>query len=229
MLFNLLKAFGIDIPARIEELRLKVEQRVERAADQAKHVAQDVAMTAALAGIAAVAAAAAIAIGLAALFHWVAETEGVYAAYSVIGGILLAVTAGLGGAAWARTRTARAEPAAERVLESARAGSIEQRAERSVWNPDAAAQPAANSAGVALGKVLAFLLPLFLSSPSRGAGAVEELAGSLATGGRNTVGEALDGAARLVRDGDRINLLAAVAGAMLFGWIMTRYSRREPR
>ena len=48
LLFNLLKAFGLDIPARIAELRARIEHRVEDAAEQALHVVQEIVVTVAL-------------------------------------------------------------------------------------------------------------------------------------------------------------------------------------
>jgi hypothetical protein len=52
------------------------------------------------------------------------------------------------------------------------------------------------------------------------------LAASLRGGASGSANKALDGAANIVRDGDRTNLAMAVAGAMLLGWVVARRSRR---
>ena len=56
LLLNLLKGFSLDIPARVAELKARIEQRVEDAADQAVHVVQDIAVTVALVCCAAITA-----------------------------------------------------------------------------------------------------------------------------------------------------------------------------
>jgi hypothetical protein len=85
LLLNLLKAFGLDIPARVAELKARIEQRVEDAADQAVHVVQDIAVTVALVCCAAITALAAIAVGLVALARWVADLYGPFAGLAAVG------------------------------------------------------------------------------------------------------------------------------------------------
>ena len=87
LLLNLLKAFGLDIPARVAELKARIEQRVEDAADQAVHVVQDIAVTVALVCCAAITALAAIAVGLVALARWVADLYGPFAGLAAVGAV----------------------------------------------------------------------------------------------------------------------------------------------
>ena len=100
LLLNLLKAFGIDIPARFAEAKAHVERQVEDAADQAKHVVQDAVVTAAVASCAAVTVIAALAIGLLALALWVADYYGPFPALGVVGGILVLATVILAAVQW---------------------------------------------------------------------------------------------------------------------------------
>jgi hypothetical protein len=102
LLLNLLKAFGIDIPARFAEAKAHVERQVEDAADQAKHVVQDAVVTAALVSCAVVTAVAALAFGLVALALWVADYYGPFTALVVVGGILVLAAVVLAAAAAGR-------------------------------------------------------------------------------------------------------------------------------
>ena len=60
MLFNILKLFGLDIPAKIEAAKASFELRAEQVADHVKRVAGEAAVIAALSAIAAVTAAMAV-------------------------------------------------------------------------------------------------------------------------------------------------------------------------
>ena len=96
MLFEILKALGLDIPAKIDALKANFDQRVEQTTAQVSKVAQQAAVLAALYTLAAVAALLAIGVGLVALYLRVAEAYGVYAGLGVVCAILLAVAVTLG-------------------------------------------------------------------------------------------------------------------------------------
>jgi ElaB/YqjD/DUF883 family membrane-anchored ribosome-binding protein len=237
LLLNLLKAFGLDIPARVAELKARVEQRVEDAADQAVHVVQDIAVTVALVCCAAITAFAAIAVGLVALARWVADLYGPFAGLAAVGGLLLLVTVILAVVAVRRPRSARRVKSPAEVLQSA--------AKRSATYADAArrlhaaqAEPAqaggltsaaastpqggAGSSMGDFGKLIGFLLPLLISAaPASGGGLMGTLSAAWRSGAHRAAGETLEGAAKMVREGDRTNLLAAVGAAVLFGWLVS--------
>ena len=237
LLLNLLKAFGLDIPARVAELKARIEQRVEDAADQAVHVVQDIAVTVALVCCAAITALAAIAVGLVALVRWVADLYGPFAGLAAVGGLLLLVTVILAVVAVRRPRSARRVKSPAEVLQSA--------AKRSATYADAArrlhaaqAEPAqaggltsaaastpqggAGSSMGDFGKLIGFLLPLLISAaPASGGGLMGTLSAAWRSGAHRTAGETLEGAAKMVREGDRTNLLAAVGAAVLFGWLVS--------
>jgi hypothetical protein len=63
MLLKVLKLLGLDIPAKIEEVRADLELRVEQATDHVKQVAQEAAVIAAFSAVASVTAAMAIGVG----------------------------------------------------------------------------------------------------------------------------------------------------------------------
>ena len=237
LLLNLLKAFGLDIPAHVAELKARIEQRVEDAADQAVHVVQDIAVTVALVCCAAITALAAIAVGLVALARWVADLYGPFAGLAAVGGLLLLVTVILAVVAVRRPRSARRVKSPAEVLQSA--------AKRSATYADAArrlhaaqAEPAqaggltsaaastpqggAGSSMGDFGKLIGFLLPLLISAaPASGGGLMGTLSAAWRSGAHRAAGETLEGAAKMVREGDRTNLLAAVGAAVLFGWLVS--------
>jgi ElaB/YqjD/DUF883 family membrane-anchored ribosome-binding protein len=237
LLLNLLKAFGLDIPARVAELKARIEQRVEDAADQAVHVVQDIAVTVALVCCAAITALAAIAVGLVALARWVADLYGPFAGLAAVGGLLLLVTVILAVVAATRPRSARRVKSPAEVLQSA--------AKRSATYADAArrlhaaqAEPAqaggrtsaaasaprggAGSSIGDFGKLIGFLLPLLISAaPASGGGLMGTLSAAWRSGAHRAAGETLEGAAKMVREGDRTNLLAVVGAAVLFGWLVS--------
>jgi ElaB/YqjD/DUF883 family membrane-anchored ribosome-binding protein len=237
LLLNLLKAFGLDIPARVAELKARIEQRVEDAADQAVHVVQDIAVTVALVCCAAITALAAIAVGLVALARWVADLYGPFAGLAAVGGLLLLVTVILAVVAVRRPRSARRVKSPAEVLQSA--------AKRSATYADAArrlhaaqAEPAqaggltsaaastpqggAGSSMGDFGKLIGFLLPLLISAaPASGGGLMGTLSAAWRSGAHRAAGETLEGAAKMIREGDRTNLLAAVGAAVLFGWLVS--------
>jgi len=231
LLLNLLKAFGLDIPARVAELKARIEQRVEDAADQAVHVVQDIAVTVALVCCAAITALAAIAVGLVALARWVADLYGPFAGLAAVGGILLLVTVILAVVAVRRPRSARREVLQSAAKRSATYADAARRLHAAQAEPAQAGgltSPAASTpqggAGSSMGdfgKLIGFLLPLLISAaPASGGGLMGTLSAAWRSGAHRAAGETLEGAAKMVREGDRTNLLAAVGAAVLFGWLV---------
>lgn len=236
-MLKLLKALGLDIPAQVERLRARVEERVGEATERAKTAAIGAAITAALGAFALVTALAAIGVGFTALYHWVAEKEGAYAGYGVVGGLLLAVTIILGAAAWARTRAGQASaPWPHGAAQDAgvrdttvQDGAATQPSPAAAAAATGAAAPSweglASSASTLL-ELLAFVVPLLAQSPTVRNAVSRMLPGTLGSAGRASTRETLERGAAVIREGDRANLLAVLAGAVLLGWMLTRQSRR---
>jgi hypothetical protein len=64
MFFKMLKLFGLDVPAKLAEVRTTLEERVELAKDQVTERAQAAAAMAALFGVAGLTMFAAVGVGL---------------------------------------------------------------------------------------------------------------------------------------------------------------------
>jgi ElaB/YqjD/DUF883 family membrane-anchored ribosome-binding protein len=176
-------------------------------------------------------------VGLVALARWVADLYGPFAGLAAVGGLLLLVTVILAVVAVRRPRSARRVKSPAEVLQSA--------AKRSATYADAArrlhaaqAEPAqaggltsaaastpqggAGSSMGDFGKLIGFLLPLLISAaPASGGGLMGTLSAAWRSGAHRAAGETLEGAAKMVREGDRTNLLAAVGAAVLFGWLVS--------
>jgi ElaB/YqjD/DUF883 family membrane-anchored ribosome-binding protein len=72
------------------------------------------------------------------------------------------------------------------------------------------------------GKLIGFLLPLLISAaPASGGGLMGTLSAAWRSGAHRAAGETLEGAAKMVREGDRTNVLAVVGAAVLFGWLVS--------
>jgi ElaB/YqjD/DUF883 family membrane-anchored ribosome-binding protein len=194
-------------------------------------------VTVALVCCAAITALAAIAVGLVALARWVADLYGPFAGLAAVGGLLLLVTVILAVVAATRPRSARRVKSPAEVLQSA--------AKRSATYADAArrlhaaqAEPAqaggrtsaaasapqggAGSSVGDFGKLIGFLLPLLISAaPASGGGLMGTLSAAWRSGAHRAAGETLEGAAKMVREGDRTNVLAVVGAAVLFGWLVS--------
>jgi hypothetical protein len=89
ILFNILKLFGLDIPAKIEAVKANLELRVEQATNQVKQVAQEAAVIAVFSAIATITGAMALGVGLIAFYRWAADAYGAYAGLGVVGAILV--------------------------------------------------------------------------------------------------------------------------------------------
>jgi hypothetical protein len=76
MLFKMLKLFGVDIPARMAEVRIDLEERFDVAKDGVEQAAQTAAVLAILFFLASVAALSAFGVGLIALYSWVSSNYG---------------------------------------------------------------------------------------------------------------------------------------------------------
>jgi ElaB/YqjD/DUF883 family membrane-anchored ribosome-binding protein len=106
-----------------------------------------------------------------------------------------------------RLHAAQAEPAQAGGLTSAAASTP---------------QGGAGSSMGDFGKLIGFLLPLLISAaPASGGGLMGTLSAAWRSGAHRTAGETLEGAAKMVREGDRTNLLAVVGAAVLFGWLVS--------
>ena len=111
MFFKILKLFGLDVPAKIAEVRVDLDERVELAKDQINQAAQTAAVMAALFALASLAALAALGVGLIAFYSWVLLNYGQFYGFAAVGGVLLFVAVTIFASAMIKKKSWSAESA----------------------------------------------------------------------------------------------------------------------
>jgi len=239
MLFNILKLFGLDVPARIAEVRTEIEQRVELAKDHVKQAAQTAGLLAAMFVLAGLAALSALGVGLIALYHWVSLNYGQFYGFAAVGGVLilfaviLFASAVLKAKSWSTESATRAEEKrlklsadlaqaqAERVAASAAAAGA--------WDGPALrrilpATPSLVSTSASdLLESLTLILSKMVKFPTTGNPPLDELLVHLRGSARGVADEAVEGVVHAVRYGERPKLVAALGGAIFIGWLLARH------
>jgi hypothetical protein len=235
MLFEILRALGLDVPARINALKADLDQRVEQTTSHVSQAAQHAAVLAVFFTLAAIAVLLAFVVALVAIFWVVAINYGVLAGLAVDFILLVLAAAILATLARGRSKSVAVNVAqAPRALLGATTAPSAAGVAGPVPNlvppaaafvsPTAAAAPeAANPTARDVVQPLAALL----TKAGSGRPMVAELLGSVSGTGANPVNTALDRAANVVRTGDRANLLTVLAGAAVVGWLLTRQSGRK--
>lgn len=228
MFFKILKLFGIDIPAKLAEARIELEERFEIAKDQVNWAAQEASVLATLFVIGGLAALAAFGIGLVALYRWVTIDYGEFYGLAAVGGVLFLIAAiGLAGAIMkakslpaestdraAAKRLRLAELHAQRVAAAAQA--LE---EQAVRPPVSLSSDSASD----LVEPLALALSKMTKFPMAGHPVFDELLGHLQGSARGLAEEAVERAAQTMRYGERPQLLSILASAFVIGWFVGRH------
>jgi hypothetical protein len=91
MLFKILKLFGIDLPARMAEVRIGVEERFDLAKGSVEQAAQTAAVLALLFFLTGLAALCVFGVGLIALYSWVSRDYGEFYGLAAIGDVLILI------------------------------------------------------------------------------------------------------------------------------------------
>jgi hypothetical protein len=222
MLFKILKLFGLDVPAKIEAVKVGLERRVEDAADHVKQIAQEAAIIAAFSAVASITAATAVAVSLFAIYRWTADAYGEYAGLAVVGGFLVVVTVICASIAAIKGRSM----ADHRLKFPPDLPVIETNAMAPADTVDAAPAPVLSTASANdLVEPLAFLLSRAVPCPRVANPMVNELIGNLRATAHGTTDEAIERAANVIRHGDRANLLVVLTGAAFVGWLLSHQAR----
>lgn len=242
MLFKVLKLFGLDVPAKVHEVKTSLEQRVQETLGNARDVAQGAAVVAGLGLVAAITAFMAIIVGLVALYMWVADAYGVFAGLGVVAALLILVTVILLAFAVAKSRSIgadRPEPTAAvaraRIETQAAAESARRAAApipggmREVLEPVSSPRIAALSAPPApqtqasdLIEPLAYLISDITKYPSLNNPILDAVLANLKTAAESSANDAVERAANMIRYGDRTNLFLILGGAGFVGWVLAR-------
>jgi uncharacterized membrane protein YqjE len=233
MLFKILKLFGIDLPARMAEARVDLEERFDLARDGVEHAAQRAAVLAMLFFLAALAALSAFGVSLIALYRWISSSYGQFYGLTAIGGVLLLIAVVMCTIAISKAKSWRGENTrrvAAKKIELAQA-----RADRLAATMEAFERPALpppqQSAGVTaasdLTEPLVWALSKSIKLPAMENPAMDELFSRLQSSARDVGDEMVEGLVRAVRYGDRPQLFAALGGALFVGWLVGRHNQHK--
>jgi hypothetical protein len=233
MLIKMLKLFGVDIPARMAEVRIDLEERFDVAKDSVEQAAQTAAVLAMLFFLASVAALSAFGVGLIALYSWVSSNYGQFYGFAAIGAVLLFTAIFMFAIAISKAKSwpgesARRVAAKKLELDQARAERVAAATE--AFEAPALSHPPPSSGATAASDLiepLVWALSRTIELPPMGNPAMDELFARLQSSARGVADETVEGLVRTVRDGDRPQLFAALGGAMFVGWFLGRHSERK--
>jgi hypothetical protein len=224
MFFRLLKLAGIDVNAKIAELKADLEFKAQQVSEHASFKARNLALIAGLFLCASIFVLFALIVGLIALYHWAELRYGPYTGLGLVAGTLLIVAALCVGVALSYTNSRPDEPPLRRVVFSSppprRAQSIpSSTAER--FDP-APPYQSAPFRGEDLVEPLLVLLGPYLRFPATGHPPIDNFLSQIGTKAEGTTNEAVGRAADLVRNGNRATMLSVLGAATLFGWLIAR-------
>jgi ABC-type multidrug transport system fused ATPase/permease subunit len=233
MLFKTLRLFGIDLPTRIAEVRVDVEERFDLAKDSVEQTAQTAAILALLFFLAGVAALSAFGVGLVALYSWVSSNCGQFYGFAAVGAVLLFVAVVMLASAISKATSWSAERrnrVAAKKVELAQARTERIIAAKEAFQGPALPPPQTTSETTRpsdLIEPLGWALSKTIKLPTMGHPAMDELFARLQSSARGVVDETVEGLTRAVSYGDRPQLFAALGGAMFVGWFLARHNQRN--
>lgn len=230
MLFKIIRLFGIDLPARMAEVRINLEERFDLTKDSLENGAQRAAVLATLFFLAGLAALSAFGVGLIALYSWVSSNYGQFYGYASIGAVLLLIAITAYAMAIGKTKSWRGDrirrvAAKKQELARARADRVAaamEAFERPALPPPE--RPAEGTAASDLIEPLVGALSKTIKLPATENPAIDELFAHLQSSARDVAEDTVEGLVRTVRYGDRPQLFAALGGAMFVGWFLGRHN-----
>lgn len=234
MLFKIMKLFGFDIPARMAEARIDLEERFDLAKDSVRQAAQAGAVVGGLFFLAGLAGLSAVGIGLAALYSWVSANYGQFYGFAAIGGALLLIAIIMFASAMSKAKSwpdENSSRVAAKKQKLAQAHAERVAAATEVPEGPAIRQlapsppPSKATAASDLIEPLMWALSSTIRLPTIGNPAVDELFTRVQSSARGAADETVEGLVGAVRDGDRPQLLAALGAAMLVGWFLGRHGQ----
>ena len=227
MFFKLLKLAGIDISAKIAELKADLEFKAQRISERASLKARNLAMVAGLLLGASIFVLLALVVVLVALFHWAELRYGPYTGLALVASVLLMLAALCVGIALSSMHSSSGEPLPTSAAymspprDAQSAPSV-----RSTDTAESAASASPNQSrpfkGEDLVEPLLILLGPYLRWPVTGHPAIDSFLGQIATKAEGTTNEAVGRAADLVRNGDRTTMCSVLAATTLFGCLIAR-------
>ena len=225
MFFKLLKLAGLDVNAKIAELKAELAFKAEQASEHVTHKARALAMVAGLFWCAGIMALLALIVGLAALYKWGEIHYGLFTGFSLVAGLLVALTAILVLVAVSIARQSATAPPVWRMVrdtapptQTARqVTENELRTAQGFVSPPYQSQTAKPEA-----LVEPLLVGQYLRPPETGYQALDDLLRQIGSRAQGTTEEAVARGSELVRNGNRATMLSVLGAATLFGFLLAR-------
>jgi hypothetical protein len=227
MLFKLLKLAGLDISAKVAELKAEVAFKAEQASEQVTRKARAMGIVAGLLWCAGIFALLAFIVGLFALYKWGEIHYGVFTGLTFAGGLLVTLTIILVFAAlWVASQSA-AMPSMWRIICEPPPHTARQVTDSELRRTTAKGfMPPAYESFAAkpedLIEPLIVLLGQYLRPPETGYQAIDDLLRQIGSRAQGTTGEAVARGSDLVRNGSRATMLSVFGAAALFGFLLVR-------
>jgi hypothetical protein len=227
MFFKVLKLAGLDLNAKIAELKAELAFKAEQASEHVAHKARALAVVAGLLWCAGIMALLALIVGLAALYKWVEIHYGVFTGFSLVAAVLIALTGILVFAATSIARQSAATPPLWRIVRAPipPTQTTEQVAEGDVLTAQGFVPPSHRSQTATpedLVEPLIVLLNQYLRPPETGYQALDDLLRRIGSRAQGTTEEAVARGSDLVRNGNRATMLSVLGAATLFGFLLAR-------
>jgi hypothetical protein len=226
MLFKLLKLAGLDISAKIAELKADVAFKAEQASEQVTRKARAVGIIAGLLWCAGIFALLAFIVGLFALYKWGEVHYGVFTGLTFAGGLLVALTIILVLAALLVARQSAAMPSIWRIVReptphmAPQVTGSELRRTGEGYVPPSYESVAAKPEDLV--EPLIVLLGQYFRAPETGYQAVDDLLRQIGSRAQGTAEEAAARGSDLVRNGSRATMMSVLTAAALFGFLLVR-------
>jgi hypothetical protein len=227
MFFRLLKLAGIDVNAKISELKADLEFKAQQVSEHASFKARNLALIAGLFLCASIFVLFALIVGLIALYHWAELRYGPYTGLALVAGMLLVLAVLCAGVALSYANSRPDALPFRRIVFSSpprRAQSIPSGSGIGTAQNFDSAPPyqSAPFRGEDLVEPLLVLLGPYLRFPATGHPPIDNFLSQIGTKAEGTTNEAVGRAADLVRNGNRATMLSVLGAATLFGWLIAR-------
>ena len=227
MFFKLLNLAGIDINAKVAELRADFELKAQRISERAAVKARNLALIAGLFLGASIFLLLALIVGLVALFHWAELHYGPYTGLALVASALLILAALCVGIALSYMPSSSDEPVLTSGAFTSPPRHTQSAPSASPTGPtegvaSASSYQAAPIKGEDLVEPLLVLLGPYLRRPVTGHPAIDSFIDQIAIKAEGTTNEAVGRAADLVRNGNRATMWSVLGAVTLLGWLIAR-------